>query len=220
MYCFKCGAKVPDGAKFCSSCGAQLIDDPSAKEPAIPEEIRSEPSVAPDSKMTQVEEVSEDTKVQGTSEELPKKKSTVKSIIELVLGAVILVAFLLSATGVLDKQLSGKIGSYVMFFEDNGSYTIGDDDGNDIIAMTFGRGYNIEWTTLNDNVTHTGEYKCTSKDGEEYTFMVKERGLFYKEFMTIDGTEGDQFRYRYITMADGMQGTMFNDNYEGLIYIC
>lgn len=154
MYCFKCGAKVPDGAKFCSSCGAQLIDDPSAKEPAIPEEIRSEPSVAPDSKMTQVEEVSEDTKVQGTSEELPKKKSTVKSIIELVLGAVILVAFLLSATGVLDKQLSGKIGSYVMFFEDNGSYTIGDDDGNDIIAMTFGRGYNIEWTTLNDNVTH------------------------------------------------------------------
>lgn len=80
MYCFKCGAKVPDGAKFCSSCGAQLIDDPSAKEPAIPEEIRSEPSVAPDSKMTQVEEVSEDTKVQGTSEELPKKKSTVKSI--------------------------------------------------------------------------------------------------------------------------------------------
>lgn len=71
MYCFKCGAKVPDGAKFCSSCGAQLIDDPSAKEPTIPEEIRSEPSVAPDSKMTQVEEVSEDTKVQGTSEGLP-----------------------------------------------------------------------------------------------------------------------------------------------------
>ena len=35
MYCFKCGAKVPDGAKFCSSCGAQLIDDPSAKEPTM-----------------------------------------------------------------------------------------------------------------------------------------------------------------------------------------
>ena len=218
MYCFKCGAKVPDGAKFCPSCGAQLIDDTPAKEPAIPEEIKSEQSAAPDSKMSQVEEVSEDTKVQGTSEELPKKKSKVKSIIELVLGAVILVAFLLSATGVLDKQLSGKIGSYVMFFEDDGSYTIGDDDGNDIIAMTFGRGYNIEWTTLNDNVAHTGEYKCTSKDGEEYTFMVKESGLFYKEFMTIDGTEGDQFRYRYITMADGMQGTMFNDNYEGLMF--
>ena len=105
MYCFKCGAKVPDGAKFCSSCGAQLIDDPSAKEPTIPEEIRSEPSVAPDSKMTQVEEVSEDTKVQGTSEGLPKKKSTVKSIIELVLGAIILIAFLLSSTGVLNKHV-------------------------------------------------------------------------------------------------------------------
>ena len=110
MYCFKCGAKVPDGAKFCSSCGAQLIDDPSAKEPTIPEEIRSEPSVAPDSKMTQVEEVSEDTKVQGTSEGLPKKKSTVKSIIELVLGAIILIAFLLSSTGVLNKQLVGEVG--------------------------------------------------------------------------------------------------------------
>lgn len=148
MYCFKCGAKVPDGAKFCSSCGAQLIDDPSAKEPTIPEEIRSEPSVAPDSKMTQVEEVSEDTKVQGTSEGLPKKKSTVKSIIELVLGAIILIAFLLSSTGVLNKQLVGEVGSYVMFFNEGDSYRICDDDGTDIIALSFGRGYNIEWTTF------------------------------------------------------------------------
>ena len=213
MYCFKCGAKVPDGAKFCSSCGAQLIDDPSAKEPAIPEEIRSEPSVAPDSKMTQVEEVSEDTKVQGTSEELPKKKSTVKSIIELVLGAVILIAFLLSSTGILNKQLAGEVGNYVMFFNEGDSYTIGDDDGNDIIALSFGRGYNIEWTTLDDGKTHTGRYKCTGKDTDEYTFMVKESGLFYKEFMTIDGTEGDQSRYLYVTTSDG-EGVMFNDNYE------
>lgn len=217
MYCFKCGAKVPDGAKFCSSCGAQLIDDPSAKEPAIPEEIRSEPSVAPDSKMTQVEEVSEDTKVQGTSEELPKKKSTVKSIIELVLGAIILIAFLLSATGILNKQLAGEVGEYIMFFNEGDSYKIGDDDGNDIIALRFGRGYNIEWTTLEDGKTHTGRYKCTSKDGEEYTFMVKESGLFYKKFMTIDGTEGDQSRYLCVTTSDG-EGIMFNDNYEGFMY--
>lgn len=216
MYCFKCGAKVPDGAKFCSSCGAQLIDDPSAKEPAIPEEIRSEPSVAPDSKMTQVEEVSEDTKVQGTSEELPKKKSTVKSIIELVLGAIILIAFLLSSTGILNKQLAGEVGNYVMFFNEGDSYTIGDDDGNDIIALNFGRGYNIEWTTLKDGKTHTGEYKCTSKDAEEYTFMVKESGLFYKKFMTINGNEGDQSRYLYVTTSDG-EGVMFNDNYEGFM---
>lgn len=216
MYCFKCGAKVPDGAKFCSSCGAQLIDDPSAKEPTIPEEIRSEPSVAPDSKMTQVEEVSEDTKVQGTSEGLPKKKSTVKSIIELVLGAIILIAFLLSSTGVLNKQLVGEVGSYVMFFNEGDSYRICDDDGTDIIALSFGRGYNIEWTTLDDGKTHTGRYKCTSKDGEEYTFMVKESGLFYKKFMTINGNEGDQSRYLCVTTSDG-ECFMFNDNYEGFM---
>lgn len=43
-YCPKCGAKLPDGAKFCGSCGSKVAT-PSA--PAAPSQSPAVPSMAP-----------------------------------------------------------------------------------------------------------------------------------------------------------------------------
>lgn len=45
MFCFKCGANVPDGSEFCSSCGAVLTGDPTVSAQSIKQEPQAEKSV-------------------------------------------------------------------------------------------------------------------------------------------------------------------------------
>ena len=38
MYCIECGQRLPDGAKFCFSCGSKTVSEgelPSEKEPVV-----------------------------------------------------------------------------------------------------------------------------------------------------------------------------------------
>lgn len=44
MFCVQCGAQVPDGSKFCTSCGAKLTVPAAEPIPAVMQELTQEPA--------------------------------------------------------------------------------------------------------------------------------------------------------------------------------
>lgn len=88
MFCYKCGAKVVDGAEFCQKCGAKLIVDASTGQSAAASRANPPQQSSPS--------------LSNTSE---KKKSNLPIVLGLA-AALILVLVIMAATG--NKGASGS----------------------------------------------------------------------------------------------------------------
>lgn len=87
MFCPKCGAKLVDGAEFCSKCGVQL-NKPSAVTEPKPAEVYTEPTTNPVM--------------------LKPKTDNTKRITISVIAASVAVVVLLSIIGVVSSKIAGK----------------------------------------------------------------------------------------------------------------
>ncbi|MBQ7638661.1 MAG: zinc-ribbon domain-containing protein [Clostridia bacterium] len=88
MYCQNCGSKLPDGAKFCSNCGAK-----AAAAPSQPKEEPQQPSGQP-SQPAPAEPVSQPPVVSAQQNASPKKKKSPVVPVVLCLAALAAAAVL------------------------------------------------------------------------------------------------------------------------------
>lgn len=208
MYCFKCGAQIPEGSKFCPECGAQINNEvPEKKNDFTLNASKLEPAKGNNGKVALLATaavvlvliaaiiaiVGGFSKKDNNGTDVPNDSQT--NITENV--------------NTNDPSVTGEYGRYLLNFVYDGYYICSNNDNEfDYMYLTIVDESKclIEYGTHPDQ-GHSGEYKCTSADNKTFYFMFKEDGTAtWKLIMTIDGTEGNENKYYYYS-AEDVDGT-------------
>lgn len=221
MYCFKCGAQIPENSKFCPECGAPInYEVPEKKNDFTLNASKLEPAKGNNGKVALLATaavvlvliaaiiaiVGGFSKKDNNGTDVPDDNQT--NITENVNSN--------------DPSVTGEYGRYLLNFVYDGYYICSNNDNEfDYMYLTIVDESKclIEYGTHPDQ-GHSGEYKCTSADNKTFYFMFKEDGTAtWKLIMTIDGTEGDENTYRKYSAEDVdgtglvIYGTINNSDY-------
>lgn len=202
MYCFKCGAQIPEGSKFCPECGAAQINN-------------------------EVPEKKNDFTLNASKLEPAKGNNGKVALLATAAVVLVLIAAIIAIVGGFSKKdtnapngsqtnitaedpsVTGVYGKYVLDFVDDGYYICTNDDSEfEYMYLTIinDNECGVEYT-MHPDVYHDGEYKCTSGDNKTFYFMFKEAGTStWKQILKIDATSGDKTTYRNYS-AEDVDGT-------------